>query len=122
MTVMTELTASWIRGGRWEGRLTGAKSAPDVEVILEERALPDLDLRAEDDGWAVSVPIPPAVLQDGVQTFLVQEKTTGEKLGSFTVVTGSPHDDDLRAEVELLRAELDLLKKAFRRHCLDTQG
>jgi hypothetical protein len=29
-------------------------------------------------------------------------------------------EDDLRAEVDLLRAELDMLKRAFRRHCLET--
>jgi hypothetical protein len=26
----------------------------------------------------------------------------------------------LRAEVDLLRAELDMLKRAFRRHCVET--
>jgi hypothetical protein len=31
-------------------------------------------------------------------------------------------EDDLRAEVDLLRAELDMLKRAFRRHCLETAG
>jgi hypothetical protein len=31
-------------------------------------------------------------------------------------------EDDLRAEVDLLRAELDMLKRAFRRHCLETMG
>jgi hypothetical protein len=29
-------------------------------------------------------------------------------------------DEDIRAEVDLLRAELDLLKRAFRRHCSET--
>ena len=42
------------------------------------------------------------------------------KLGDFTLIAGEPLADDLRAEVELLRAELDMLKRAFRRHCLET--
>ena len=29
---------------------------------------------------------------------------------------------DIRAEIDLLRAELDMLKRAFRRHCLETMG
>jgi hypothetical protein len=29
--------------------------------------------------------------------------------------------EDIRAEMDLLRAELDLLKQAFRRHCVETQ-
>ena len=36
------------------------------------------------------------------------------------MITGEPLGDDIRAEVELLRAELDMLKRAFRRHCLET--
>ena len=31
-------------------------------------------------------------------------------------------DDDIRAEVDLLRAELDMLKSAFRRHSVETAG
>ena len=27
---------------------------------------------------------------------------------------------DLRAEMDLMRAELDMLKRAFRRHCVET--
>jgi hypothetical protein len=119
---MTELAASWIRAGRWEGRLTGAAARPEVEVTHAERALPDLDLRPDPEGWAVSVPIPPDALSDGVQTFLVQDRRTGQQLGSFTVTAGTSPDDDLRAEVDLLRAELDLLKRAFRRHCIESSG
>jgi hypothetical protein len=33
-----------------------------------------------------------------------------------------PLEEDIRAEVSLLRAELDLLKRAFRRHCAETAG
>jgi hypothetical protein len=40
--------------------------------------------------------------------------------GAFAIVTGEPLDDDIRAELDLLRAELEMLKRAFRRHCLET--
>ena len=35
---------------------------------------------------------------------------------------GVAMEDDLRAEVDLQRTKLDLLKRAFRRHCLGTMG
>ncbi len=55
-----------------------------------------------------------------MQTFLITETASGVRLGSFAIVTGEPLEDDIRAELDLLRAELDMLKKAFRRHCLET--
>jgi hypothetical protein len=57
-----------------------------------------------------------------VQTFLVREAGSGATLGHFTIVAGVPLEADLRAEVDLLRAELDMLKKAFRRHCVESGG
>ena len=45
---------------------------------------------------------------------------TDARLASFTVVMGQPLDEDIRAEMALLRAELDMLKRAFRRHCVET--
>jgi len=51
---------------------------------------------------------------------LVEDGKTGGKLGSFTVIAGEALGDDIRAEMDLLRAELDMLKRAFRRHCLET--
>jgi hypothetical protein len=58
------------------------------------------------------------ILNDGVQTFVIQN--AGQTLGSFSIVSGRPLDHDLRSEIDLLRAELDLLKRAFRRHCVET--
>ena len=72
--------------------------------------------------WLVRVPVPVELLSEGVQTFLIRDAATGEKLQHFTIITGVAMEDDLRAEVDLLRAELDMLKRAFRRHCLETMG
>jgi hypothetical protein len=41
-------------------------------------------------------------------------------LEKFTLIAGDVLGDDIRAEVDLLRAELDMLKRAFRRHCVET--
>ena len=63
---------------------------------------------------------PGRLLSDGVQTFLISDPDTGEKLASFAVLAGDALGDDIRAEMDLLRAELDMLKRAFRRHCVET--
>jgi hypothetical protein len=117
------LTNTRIRAGIWEGILTGAGPAPALEVRLHDAPLPGLALSALPDrpgDWAVQVPIPAEALSDGVQTFLIRDTGSGEKLAHFTIITGVAMEDDLRAEVDLLRAELDMLKRAFRRHCLET--
>ena len=53
-----------------------------------------------------------------MQTVVLQ--VDGVVRGQFTVIAGVPLDEDVRAEISLLRAELDLLKRAFRRHCAET--
>ena len=66
------------------------------------------------------MPIPAEVIADGVQTFLISDTTTGERIGDFALMSGDALSYDIRAEVTLLREELDMLKRAFRRHCLET--
>ena len=119
------LTKTRIRAGIWEGVLNGSDTAPDLEVLLLEQVLPGVTVTAVPDrpgNWAVRVPIPADTLSDGVQTFLIRAKPTGETLAHFTIITGVAMEDDMRAEVDLLRAELDMLKRAFRRHCVETAG
>jgi hypothetical protein len=117
------LTKTRIRAGAWEGVLSGQTAQPDLEVTLLEKPLTGLAVQAVPDRpgeWAVRVPIPAELLNDGVQTFLIRDRAKGETLAHFTLVTGVAMEDDLRAEIDLLRAELDMLKRAFRRHCLET--
>ena len=123
--IETRLTKTRIRAGIWEGVLNGTATTPDLEVLLLEHALPGVTCQAVEGrpgDWAVRVLIPPETLNDGVQTFLIRDKATGDTLAHFTVITGVAMEDDMRAEVDLLRAELDMLKRAFRRHCVETAG
>lgn len=115
------LTKTRIRSGVWEGVLSGPSDPPKLEVTLlgqpiEGVTIASIPGRAGD--WAVRVPIPAEALSEGVQTFLIRDGA--ETLAHFTVITGVAMEDDMRAEVDLLRAELDMLKRAFRRHCLET--
>lgn len=114
------LEHSRIRAGHWEG-IWAAPTAPALEVVHLEQVLPGLVTEPLAVGkWRLRLPIPVEVLSDGVQTFLLRQGD--ETVGRFTIVTGVPLEDDLRAEIDLLRAELDMLKRAFRRHCVETGG
>jgi hypothetical protein len=119
------LTGTRLRAGVWEGVLeakTGT-AAPALEVMHLDAPLAGVSLSPDPafpGRFAVAVPIPVELLSDGVQTFLVRDSASGATLASFAIVAGQPLDHDLRAEIDLLRAELDMLKKAFRRHCRET--
>lgn len=125
---MTEvrLTKTKVRAGVWEGVLAGLSSSaqPKLEVLHLDRPLPGVTLQpvpGREMDHSVRVPIPAALLNEGVQTFLMRLQGSDEVLAHFTIITGAAMEDDLRAEIDLLRAELDMLKRAFRRHCLETQ-
>ncbi|WP_413874911.1 hypothetical protein [Albidovulum sp.] len=120
------LEGARISAGCWRAEVVApaGAAAPAIEVWHRETRLDGVETGAATAAgrWPVSVAIPAGCLSDGVQTFLVREAGTGATLGHFTIVAGAPLDSDLRAEIDLLRAELDMLKKAFRRHCVETGG
>jgi len=119
------LTKTRLSRGVWEGMLTGqgaGSEPPALEVTHLGTPLEGVDLRAtgEPGQWLVRVPVPAELIADGVQTFLIRDPATGETLESFAVIAGEALSHDIRAEMTLLREELDMLKRAFRRHCLET--
>lgn len=121
------ITKTRFFAGVWEGVVTGGSnldSMPEIEVShLGQPIAQELTANPDKKGvWDMRIPVDPSLLSDGVQVFLISDKETGENLGSFTIITGEPLEDDIRAETELLRAELDMLKRAFRRHCLATSA
>lgn len=106
-----------IAGGVWEGLLTGSATTPVIEALHAGRAIEGVEVQpasGKTGCFTVRVPIPAWTLNEGVQSFLVQ--ADGVVLARFTLVAGQPLDEDIRAEISLLRAELDLLKRAFQRH------
>ncbi|MBY5989730.1 hypothetical protein FIU89_18315 [Roseovarius sp. THAF27] len=122
---MQELTLTKTRlfEGVWEGVITGAGDRrPDVSVTHLQDSIAGVEVveKPEEQAWVLRVPIPADRIADGVQTFLISDKQTGTALGSFSIVSGDALAYDIRAEVTLLREELDMLKRAFRRHCLET--
>ena len=124
---MTELTLTKIRfrNGLWEGRVSGAPAGarPDLHVTHQDAPILGVTLTEETGTghWTLAIPVPAEAIGDGVQTLLVTDAANGETLGHVTLIAGDPLAEDLLAEVDLLRAELDMLKRAFRRHCRETE-
>lgn len=121
------LTKSAVRAGVWNGhaiREDGAdEPAPSLSAWHLEARLSDPEIVPVKDKpglWSVSLAIPASILGEGVQTILIRDEASGETVESISLVTGEPLEQDIRAEVDLLRAELDMLKRAFRRHCVET--
>jgi hypothetical protein len=105
-----------IAGGIWEAVVT-AGEAPDIAAVHAGRPVEGVEVLpvpGQPGRFAVRVPIPAWALNEGVQTILVQ--AGGETVARVTLVAGQPLDEDIRTELSLLRAELDLLKRAFQRH------
>ncbi|MEJ6396766.1 hypothetical protein [Yoonia sp. 208BN28-4] len=116
------LTKTRLHAGVWEGVLSGGgKTEPVLTVRHQDTIVPGIALTPSDtDGtWVVQVPVPTELVADGVQTFVILHEDSGETLASFALLAGDGLAEDIRAEVSLLRAELDMLKRAFRRHSAD---
>jgi len=109
--------------GVWEGVLEGADDVP-AQIGASHLGEPldgvTVERDPQDAHWVVHVPVPAHLLSDGVQTFVIFDVETQETLNSFTIFAGEALAEDIRAEMALLREELDMLKSAFRRHCVET--
>lgn len=110
------------KNGTWEIELESGDQ-PEIEVIHDGRWLqsPDAE-KSEGDRWIARFEVPVSSLADGVQTFLLCDRRTGTTIDTLTIMAGDAIEDDIRAELDLMRAELVLLKKAFRRHCVDSES
>ena len=123
MSVLT-VTKTRLVQGIWEGIVIGAAAGtrPQIAVTHLDQPVQGAELQEgpATDAWVLRIPIPATMLGDGLNTFLIRDGATGETLASCAILAGEALADDLRAEVDLLREELDLLKRAFRRHCVET--
>ncbi|KMK65824.1 hypothetical protein [Puniceibacterium sp. IMCC21224] len=116
------LTKTRFQEGVWQGLLAAADAPcepPEITVTLLDKPLHGVIVnRTPEAGrWLVEVPVPTEAIGDGAQIFVIRDAASDVVLNSFTLLSGEGLADDLRPEVDLLRAELDMLKRAFRRHC-----
>ncbi|HCI05743.1 MAG TPA: hypothetical protein DE314_00065 [Sulfitobacter sp.] len=122
MSTLT-LTPMKLRRGVWEAVISNSQPGePQITVTHLNQEVPGFELaeKPDDNLWLLQVPIPQDAIADGVQTFAIGDKADGTRIGHFTLIAGEALGDDMRVEVELLRTELDMLKRAFRRHCVET--
>ena len=126
MPIQYTLAKKRIISGAYDGVLkcnTKGQSTPALEMIHLGEVVGEVSVEPigkDGDEWAVRSEIPKEFLIDGVQTFLFVFAGEADILDRFAIVTGQPLEDDIRGELDLLRAELDMLKRAFRRHCTET--
>lgn len=116
------LTPTRFQAGHWEGELRRAddngEDAPDLIALHQGEEVAGLDVVAKPGElgvWNVRFAVPVEKLNDGVQTFLFCLRDSAETLADCVILTGRPLDQDIRAEIALLRAELDLMKTVLRR-------
>lgn len=116
------LTRVRLHGGRYEG-LYGGPVGASVEAVHAGAVVAVAQVQPADTASGrgrVAIDLPASVIGDGVQVITLRSVLTGEVLDRITLLSGAPLDEDIRAEVALLRDELEMLKRAFRRHCSDT--
>lgn len=113
-----------LQAGRYEGILTcshrgeaGIEAVHEGQVIAAAALSPD---GAQPGNWRVTIALPGAVIGEGVQVITLRSTATGAVLDRVTLMAGGPLDEDIRQEIALLRDEVEMLKRAFRRHCVET--
>ena len=106
--------------GMWRGLLTAEKSGayPTFSVELNGAVVEGTRISAgpSDREWVIDIPIPNDAIGDGVYTFLIFVEGNSVSVGSYCISAGRAMEYDLQAEVALLREELEILIRAFRRH------
>lgn len=110
------VAASRLEAGTWTLRLEGPPQPPEIEFLHRQRPLGPVTLRREGGAWLVRIRLPRAILSDGLNSVQAAERASGAVLASLHVAAGAPVPEDMAAELALLRDELALLKRAFRRH------
>lgn len=115
-----------VEAGVWSGSLTAPERPARVCVICRGEAVAEADLtRTDGPGWAVRVPLPAALIGDGIASLILVADDSGQpgspvgaasvRLARLSIAAGKVLDEDAAAEIAALRAELELLKREFRR-------
>lgn len=127
---MPEFESHGLTGGVWSGllRIQGPAPARVVLTQLGSVVARAVLTQADERCWHVAITLPATVLSDGNHSFLlIADDMSGDAaddpavgpgavhLGRLNLVAGAPLDDDLATEIQVLRAEIELLKREFRR-------
>ena len=118
-----ELIDQELRAGVLRMRLRHAGEAPPP-VALTHRTVPvpcDIEADGQPGVWRLSAVLPAAALCEGVQTLLAT-MPDGTAIGAAQMVLGRPAEESVEARLDLMRQEIDLLKKVVRRQARERRG
>lgn len=125
-----EFHSHGVAGGIWSGLLEAAVPPARLCVLHEGEAVAEAALTGPGGGpWQVRAELPGGVICDGIHSLLLVAGQGGagdapgmgaRVLGRLDLRAGRPLAGDLLAEIAQLRAEMDMLKREFRR--LATEG
>ena len=88
---------------------------PPARVTHRTEPIPtEITAEGEAGVWRLTATLPPAAISEGVQTLLVS-MPDGTAIGATQLIVGRPADSSVEAQLDLMRQELDLLKRAIRR-------
>lgn len=119
---MVQLIKTRMTEGFWHAEVLEPSGQPEISARFDNSEIENIEVtQGEQKNWVIKVPVPAAMLSDGAHTAIVS-LGDGSELARFSIIAGDPVPEDLRGEISMLRAELDLLKKAFRRHCQETMN
>jgi len=109
-----------LSAGCWTGALQSDNPPAALCLVHRGKAVAQARLREAGPGtWSVAVDLPGEVIDRGVHGLLLvagdPDKVGSQVLASLTLVAGTVAGEELLAEVAQLRAELDLVKREFRR-------
>ena len=113
-----------LAAGTWEGRLSGPPDGtpPDLVAIWRGAEIAQVrTLPAGNGVWTVVLTLPSDILSDGLQTLAVGPPGA-DPLCTDTFAFGDPLAAELHAEVAALRTEIEILRRAFRRHLAQDHG
>lgn len=102
--------------GEYRGLLRGDGPPPEVTAVLDGAPVPGLEVLVvpgTPGAWQVTCPVPAEMIADALRVLTFE--AGGDVLDTLAVAAGGMVEADVRAEIEVLRAELALVKKALRR-------
>ena len=91
----------------------GLTEPPSINICVGGEVIGNAETTQNDDGFAVTAPIPAEALADGVTTIVFRLSTDQSVLGSYPIRAGSALDGDVVTDIAVLKTEVDALKAAF---------
>ncbi|MDO5642487.1 MAG: hypothetical protein Q4G26_08915 [Paracoccus sp. (in: a-proteobacteria)] len=115
---MSDFENLGVKSGVWSGLLRREAEPGPISLTHQGETLAEARVSQPEPGlWRVDVDLPAAAINEGVTSFALIEDHAGRgtMLGRLALAAGQALDYDLDAEIAQIRAELDLLKREFRR-------